>query len=99
MTEVFVAGAYFGSPRTGVLTMWQARRKSWALPIFEPIPGRILIVFRAPIAFAITGFLHLVADGDAPDICTGLRAHAAYGLRSTLYSCCLTCCWRWRSTG
>jgi hypothetical protein len=62
-------------------------------------PGRILIVFGAPIAFAIPGFLHLVADGDAPDICTGLRAHAAYGLRSTLYSCCLTCCWRWRSTG
>jgi hypothetical protein len=26
MTEVFVAGAYFGSPRTGVLTRWQARR-------------------------------------------------------------------------
>jgi hypothetical protein len=35
MTEVFVAGAYFGSPRTGVLTRWQARRKSWALPIFD----------------------------------------------------------------
>src|SRR5215207_5115100 len=65
----------------------------------RPHPGRILIVFGAPIAFAIPGFLHLVADGDAPDICTGLRAHAAYGLRSTLYSCCLTCCWRWRSTG
>ena len=29
-------------------------------------PGRILIVFGAPIAFAVTGFLHLVADGDAP---------------------------------
>ena len=26
-------------------------------------PGRILIVFGAPIAFAITEFLHLVADG------------------------------------
>jgi hypothetical protein len=25
-------------------------------------PGQILIVFGAPIAFAITGFLHLVAD-------------------------------------
>jgi hypothetical protein len=39
-------------------------------------PGRILIVFGAPIAFAITGFLHLVADGDAPDIYTGLKGHA-----------------------
>ena len=39
MTEVFVAGAYFGSPRTGVLTRWQARRKSWALPIFDPTRG------------------------------------------------------------
>jgi hypothetical protein len=36
MTEVFVAGAYFRSPRTGVLARWQARPKSWALPIFEP---------------------------------------------------------------
>jgi hypothetical protein len=35
-------------------------------------PGRIVIVFGASIAFAITGFLHLVADGDAPDIYTGL---------------------------
>ena len=26
--------------------------------------------------FAITGFLHLVADGDAPDIYTGLRGNA-----------------------
>jgi hypothetical protein len=42
----------------------------------RPHPGRILIVFGAPIAFAITGFLHLVADGDAPDIYTGLRGHA-----------------------
>jgi hypothetical protein len=41
-----------------------------------PHPGRILIVFVAPIAFAITGFLHLVADGDAPDIYTGLKGHA-----------------------
>jgi hypothetical protein len=39
-------------------------------------PGRILIVFGAPIAFAVTGFLHLVADGDAPDIYSGLKGHA-----------------------
>jgi hypothetical protein len=38
--------------------------------------GRILTVFGAPIGFAITGFLHLVADGDAPDIYTGLKGHA-----------------------
>ena len=37
----------------------------------RPHPGRILTVFGAPIAFAITGFLHLLADGDAPDIYTG----------------------------
>ena len=76
MTEVFVAGAYLGSPRTGVLTRWQARRKSCALLIFDPThPRRILTVFGAPIAFVVTGFLHLVADGDAPDICTGLKGH------------------------
>lgn len=39
-------------------------------------PGRILIVFGTPIAFAITGFLHLVADGDVPDIYSGLKGHA-----------------------
>jgi hypothetical protein len=39
-------------------------------------PGRILIVLGAPIAFASAGFLHLVADGDAPDIYTGLKGHA-----------------------
>jgi hypothetical protein len=39
-------------------------------------PGRILIVFGAPIAFAITGLLHLVADGDVPDIYSGLKSHA-----------------------
>jgi hypothetical protein len=39
-------------------------------------PGRILIVFGTPIAFAITGFLHLVADGDVPDIYSGLNGHA-----------------------
>ena len=33
-------------------------------------------VFGAPIALAITGFLHLVAEGDAPDIYTGLKGHA-----------------------
>jgi hypothetical protein len=44
--------------------------------ITDPPPGRILIVFGAPIAFTITGFLRLVADGDAPDIYTGLKGHA-----------------------
>ena len=39
-------------------------------------PGRILIVFGTPIAFAITGFLHLVADGDVADIYSGLKGHA-----------------------
>jgi hypothetical protein len=39
-------------------------------------PGRILIVFGAPIAFAITGLLHLVADGDVPDIYSGLKSQA-----------------------
>jgi hypothetical protein len=39
-------------------------------------PGRILIVFGTPIAFAITGVLHLVGDGDAPDIYSGLKGHA-----------------------
>jgi hypothetical protein len=39
-------------------------------------PERILIVFGTPIAFAITGFLHLVADGDVPDIYSGLKGHA-----------------------
>jgi hypothetical protein len=39
-------------------------------------PGRILIIFGAPIAFAITGFLHLVADGDVPDIYSGLKSQA-----------------------
>jgi hypothetical protein len=39
-------------------------------------PGRVLIVFGTPIAFAITGFLHLVADGDVPDIYSGLKGHA-----------------------
>ena len=39
-------------------------------------PPTLLTVFGAPIAFAITGFLHLVADGDAPDIYTGLKGHA-----------------------
>ena len=38
-------------------------------------PGRILIVFGTPIAFAITGFLHLVADADAADIYSGLKGH------------------------
>jgi len=70
MTEVLVAGAYFGSPRTGVLRRWQARRKP-GITDLRPHPGRILIVFGAPFALAITGFLHLIADGDAPDICTG----------------------------
>jgi hypothetical protein len=28
------------------------------------------------IAFAITRFLHLIADGDTPDIYTGLKGHA-----------------------
>ncbi len=39
-------------------------------------PGRILVVFGTPIAFAIAGFLHLVSDGDAPDIYSGLRDYA-----------------------
>jgi hypothetical protein len=47
-------------------------------------PGRILVVFGTPIAFAITGFLHLVPDRflhlvpdrDAPDIYTGLKGYA-----------------------
>ena len=39
-------------------------------------PERILIVFGTPIAFAITGCLHLVADGDVPDIYSGLKGHA-----------------------
>jgi hypothetical protein len=39
-------------------------------------PGRILVVFGTPIAFAITGFLHLVPEADAPDIYTGLRDYA-----------------------
>jgi hypothetical protein len=42
----------------------------------RPHPGRILTVLGAPIAFAIKGFLHLVADADAPDIYTGLKSHA-----------------------
>jgi hypothetical protein len=41
-------------------------------------------VFGAPIAFAITGFLHLVADGDAPDIYTGLKGNAYLWIRSTI---------------
>ena len=36
----------------------------------------MLIVFGTPIAFAITGFLHLVPESDAPDIYTGLTDHA-----------------------
>jgi cytochrome bd-type quinol oxidase subunit 2 len=39
-------------------------------------PGRILVVFGTPIAFAITGFLHLVPETDAPNIYTGLRDSA-----------------------
>jgi hypothetical protein len=39
-------------------------------------PGRMLVVFGTPIAFAITGFLHLVPKTDAPDIYTGLRDDA-----------------------
>jgi hypothetical protein len=39
-------------------------------------PGRILVMFGTPLAFAITGFLHLVPAGDAPDSYTGLRDHA-----------------------
>ena len=36
----------------------------------------MLIVFGTPIAFAITGFLHLVPESDTPDIYTGLTHHA-----------------------
>jgi hypothetical protein len=75
MTEDFVAGAYFESPRTGVLRGGRLD-PSQGITDLRPHPGRILTVFGAPIAFAITGFLHLVADGDAPNICTGLKGHA-----------------------
>ena len=43
-------------------------------------PGRILVVFGTPIAFAITGFLHLVPETDAPNIYTGLRDSAGLGI-------------------
>ena len=39
MTEVLVAGAYFGSPRTGVLRRWQARRKPWHYRSSTPTRG------------------------------------------------------------
>ena len=70
MTEVFVAGATSDRyelvySRDGRLDASHGHYRS------STHPGRILTVFGAPIAFAITGFLHLVADGDAPDIYTG----------------------------
>jgi hypothetical protein len=37
----------------------------------------MLVVFGTPIAFAITGLLHLVPGGDSADIYSGLRDHAA----------------------
>lgn len=36
----------------------------------------MLVVFGTPIAFAVTGFLHLVPDAGAADIYTGLRDYA-----------------------
>jgi hypothetical protein len=39
-------------------------------------PVRMLVVFGTPLTFAITGFLHLVPGGGAPDIYTSLRDHA-----------------------
>ena len=98
MTHFFVAGAYFGSPRTGVLATWQARSKSWALPIFEPT-GRILIVFGTPIAFAITGFLHLVADGDVPDIYSGLKGQVGLWIAIHVVQLPPLIQLLWRSTG
>jgi hypothetical protein len=98
MTDVIDAGP---TSDRHELMYWRGGRldASHALYRLRAHPGRILIVFGAPIGFAITGFLHLVAAGDAPEIYTGLKGHAAYGLRSMLCSCCLSCCWRWRSTG
>src|SRR4029450_387707 len=39
-------------------------------------PGEDSDRIRSADRFAITGFLHLVGDGDATDIYTGLRSHA-----------------------
>ena len=66
MTHIFLAEAYFGLPRTGVPGEVADSPQVMGITDLRAHPGRILIVFGAPIAFAVTGFLHLVADGDAP---------------------------------
>src|SRR5215207_7846089 len=62
MTEVFVAGAYFGSPRTCVSRGGRLDASHGHYRSSTP-PGADFDRVRSAIALAITGFLHLVADG------------------------------------
>jgi hypothetical protein len=83
MTDVIGAGL---TSDRHELVYWRGGRldRSHALYRSSSPPGADFVVFGAPFAFAITGCLHLVADGDAPDIYTGLKGHAYLWIRSTI---------------
>jgi hypothetical protein len=53
MTAGFIAGAYFGSARTGVPATWEARPKSWANRSSSP-PGPDFDRIRSPDRILLT---------------------------------------------